>query len=315
MSLTITLTGTEGLGGFWKELAAKSGFKILRMSVATHLQSGYVCRYVLNEEKRYLFKGQMYKLALLFIFSFLFSCTDQHDNQYSIDSLGTVINGISKPTDGLIRYNGISEDEIIGVGANSVIGPIGFNESITKDYIEFRFWGYSSFSFSNGIVLKYKPESRSWYLYRLRSESLLRKTIKFDKKTIPLHFFDKVKDSLELNKYHNMSIDEEDNALKIYVDTVYVEQIYPNISGNDVWEKLLNLRLLDLPTSIIRNGLPMNDGAGFSYEFIYEATYRKGTLQKWPKDWKGYNPEYDPIPIKIANFLERVYRIELVQED
>ena len=267
---------------------------------------------VISEENTIYLRDKCISYTLLFIFSFLFSCTDQHDNQYSIDSVATVIKGISKPIDGLIRYNGISEDEIIGVGANSVIGPIGFNESITKDYIEFRFWGFSSFSFSNGIVLKYKPESRSWYLYRLRSERLLRKTIKFDK-PIPLYFFDKVKDSLELNKYHNMSIDDEDNTLKIYVDTVYVEQIYPNISGNNVWEKLLNLGLLDLPISIIRNGRLMTDGAGFSYEIIYEAAYRKGKIEEWPKNWKGYNPEYDPIPIKIANYLERVYKIELVE--
>ena len=46
MPLTITLTGTEGLGDFRKVLAIISGFKILRMSVDTCLQSGYVYRYI-----------------------------------------------------------------------------------------------------------------------------------------------------------------------------------------------------------------------------------------------------------------------------
>ena len=44
MFLTITLTGTEGLGGFWKVPVAKSSFISLGMLVATRLQSGYVRR-------------------------------------------------------------------------------------------------------------------------------------------------------------------------------------------------------------------------------------------------------------------------------
>ena len=41
-SLTITSTGTEGLGDLWKALVVKSGFASLGILVATRLQSGYV---------------------------------------------------------------------------------------------------------------------------------------------------------------------------------------------------------------------------------------------------------------------------------
>jgi len=45
LRITIALTGTEGLGGFWRAFVPKPGFISLRKSVATNLQSGYANRY------------------------------------------------------------------------------------------------------------------------------------------------------------------------------------------------------------------------------------------------------------------------------